>query len=117
MQAVILKGREVLVRPVEGLNAKQFRDPQPGATPSAALIMGILSTGQAKGVYLAGRAEDSMVVEDPEAADRVVVPEVADRVVVPAAAVRAVDSGGRITATPTMNSVCFIKGEKRIIDA
>lgn len=108
MQAVILKGREVLVRPVEGLNAKQFRDPQPGATPSAALIMGILSTGQAKGVYLAGRAEDSMVVEDPEAADRVVVP---------AAAVRAVDSGGRITATPTMNSVCFIKGEKRIIDA
>jgi hypothetical protein len=35
----------------------------------------------------------------------------------PGAAGKAVDSGDRITVTAFMNSVCFIKGEKRIIDA
>jgi hypothetical protein len=106
--------RRPVVTPVEGLNAKQSRDhrqsrdlqqsrdPLPGTMPSRVSVMEILSAKQANVVAQAGRVE---------------VPRVGDKVVDPEAVGKAVDSGGRITVTAFMNSECFIKVEKRIIDA
>ena len=100
--------RRPVVTSVEGLNAKQYRDlqqyrdPLPGTMPSRVSVMEILSAKQANVVAQAGKVE---------------VPRAGDKVVDPEAAGKAVDSGGRITVTAFMNSECFIKVEKRIIDA
>lgn len=86
--------QRLAVTPVEGSNPKGYKDLQwykdlqPGATPSAALVMGILSAGQANAVSRVGRVVDSE------------------------AAGKAVDFGGRITVTAFMDSAFFIKGKK-----
>jgi hypothetical protein len=101
LHAYLGQVQRLAVTPVEGSNTKGYRDlqrsrdPQPGATPSAALVMGILSAGQANAVSRVGRVVDSRV---------------ADRAADSGAAGKAVDSEGRITVTVFMNSVCVIKG-------
>jgi hypothetical protein len=60
--AALLKGGEFLVRPGERLNAKEFRDHQSGAMPSAASETGILNAGQANVGSQAARVEDSAAV-------------------------------------------------------